>query len=102
MRTRRLLRTRELLHEPRVGVRWRSARMASELVLIVAADSHDADRYAEALLPAGPFAFVFARDSASALAHAASMRPTLAIISLEGVEGIELCRGFRRNPKTAD
>jgi PleD family two-component response regulator len=30
------------------------------------------------------------------------MRPALAIISLEGVEGIELCRGFRQNPETAD
>jgi len=76
--------------------------MASELVLIVAADRNHADRYAEALLPAGPFAFAFARDSASALADAASMRPALAIISLEGVEGIELCRGFRQNPETAD
>ena len=76
--------------------------MASDLVLIVAADRHHADRYAEALLPAGPFAFAFARDSVTALADAASMRPALAIISLAGVEGIELCRGFRRNPKTAD
>ena len=76
--------------------------MASELVLIVAADRRHADRYAEALLPAGPFAFAFARDSVTALADAASMRPALAIISLAGVEGIELCRGFRQNPETAD
>jgi PleD family two-component response regulator len=76
--------------------------MASDLVLIVAADPTDADRYAEDLLRAEPFAFGFARDGGSALTYAASMRPDLAIISLEGVEGIELCRCFRQNPETAD
>ena len=76
--------------------------MASDLVLIVAADPHDGDHYAEALSRTGPFAFVFARDGASALTYAASMRPDLAIVSLEGAEGIELCRCLRENPDTTD
>ena len=76
--------------------------MASDLVLIVAANPHHGDSYAEALLRAGHFAFVFARDGVSALSYAASMRPDLAIISLEGSEGIDLCHRFRQVAETAD
>ena len=75
--------------------------MASDLMLIVATDPHDGDRYAEALQRAGHFAFVFARDVASALTYAATMRPDLAIISLQGIEGTDLPLS-PAEPETAD
>jgi DNA-binding response OmpR family regulator len=76
--------------------------MASATVLIVTADRHDADRYAEALLRAEEFAFVFAPDARTALDYATNALPDLAIIALEGEQGIQLCRSFRETPEAAN
>jgi len=76
--------------------------MGSATVLIVTADRHDADSYAKALMRAEQFALLFAPDAATALNYATTVLPDLAIIALEGDEGIRLCRSFRETPEAAN
>lgn len=72
----------------------------ADLVLLAASDPHEADRYAEALIQAGQFAFIFARDAVSALSYAASTVPTLVIVALDGPDGPRLSREIRdANPE---
>jgi DNA-binding response OmpR family regulator len=73
--------------------------VASDLVLLVSADPHEADRYAVALANVGRFAFVFAHDVSSAIAYAASMPADGVVVSLPGLEGIALCRELRNVPQ---
>jgi CheY-like chemotaxis protein len=67
----------------------------ADLILLVASNPHDADGYADALIGAGQFAFIFARDPISAMSYAESTQPCLAVIALEGIDGPRLAREFR-------
>jgi DNA-binding response OmpR family regulator len=67
----------------------------SDLVLLVAPDPEEADRYATALMQTDHFGFVIAHDAATAAKHAGNLPPDLAIISLDGEEGVRLSPRLR-------
>jgi PleD family two-component response regulator len=67
----------------------------TDLVLLAASDAQEADRIADALIGTGTFAFIFARDAASAMSYAASTDPSLVIVALDGSEGPRLARDLR-------
>jgi DNA-binding response OmpR family regulator len=69
--------------------------MDTDLVLLVASDPREADRFADALLGAGQFAFIFARDAVSARSYTANTDPSMVIIALDGSDGPRLAREIR-------
>jgi DNA-binding response OmpR family regulator len=69
--------------------------VASDLVLLVAPDPEEADRYANALMQTDHFGFVIAHDAPTASTHARNLPPDLVVISLDGDDGVTLSRRLR-------
>jgi CheY-like chemotaxis protein len=74
--------------------------LAGELLLIVAAQIDDCDRFAQALSQNAQYAFVFAHDVASAVAVATSLEPDLIVLVLDSNDGIQACQQLRNLPET--
>src|SRR4051812_43584001 len=74
--------------------------LGGDLLLIVAPDTEDGDRLAQALSQNGQHAFVFAHDPSGAVAVASSLEPDLIVMALHGEDGIRACEQLRNIPET--